>query len=63
MLQSQLTAALEDESSNVSHLDLPPMLRDTASSRPAQAPGVSQLLDEVNATHAVALTMAALEVD
>lgn len=56
VLQSQLmTAVLEDESSSGSHSDLNPMLRDTASSRPAQAPGVSQLLDQVNATLAVAL--------
>jgi len=62
VLQSQLTAAvLEDESSSGSHLDLPPMLRDTASSRPAQAPGVSQLLDQVNVIVAVALTVAARE--
>lgn len=60
VLQSQLTAAvLEDECSSGSHSDLPSILRDTASSRPAQAPGVSQLLDQVLVSLAVALPMAA----
>lgn len=58
--ESQFTAAvLDDESSSGSRSDLPPMLRDTAGSAPAQAPGVSQLLDlaketagQVGLTHA-----------
>jgi hypothetical protein len=62
VFQSQFTAAvLDDESSSGSRLDVPPMLRDTASSAPAQAPGVSQLLDLVFVTLVVAPTMAAQE--
>lgn len=43
-------AVLEDESTSGTGSELPPMLRDTASSAPAQAPGVSQLLDLANET-------------